>query len=76
MRSLQLLSAMVVLAAAAGCSGSSYMSGGGCTSGTLNGTGSGTKSSGTFTQAFATPGTYTYQCAVHGAAMGGTVTVN
>ena len=117
MRSLHLLSAIAVLAAAVGCSGSSYMSGGGCTgsgasvavcdnfyspgtttitagssvtwtwkgtrmhsvsftSGSLNGTGSATMSSGTFTQPFATPGAYTYQCAVHGAAMGGTITVN
>jgi len=38
--------------------------------------GSATMSSGTFTQTFTTPGTYTYQCLVHGAAMSGSVTVN
>jgi plastocyanin len=46
------------------------------TSGSLTGTGSATMSTGTFTQNFSTAGTYTYQCAVHGPAMSGTVQVN
>lgn len=37
---------------------------------------SGIQSSGTFTRTFAAAGTYTYHCAVHGAAMSGTVTVH
>lgn len=37
---------------------------------------SGTMSSGTFTQTFATPGAYTYECSIHGAVMSGTITVN
>lgn len=34
------------------------------------------QSSGTFTRQFATAGTYTYHCAVHGAAMSGKITVH
>jgi plastocyanin len=34
------------------------------------------KSSGTFSRMFADAGTYTYHCAVHGAAMSGTITVH
>jgi plastocyanin len=37
--------------------------------------GSGLKSSGTFVHTFATAGTYTYHCGVHGAAMTGKVIV-
>ena len=36
---------------------------------------SGIRSSGTFSRTFASAGTYTYHCAVHGAAMAGTVIV-
>jgi plastocyanin len=38
--------------------------------------GSTIKSSGMFQTTFNTPGTYTYQCLVHGAAMSGTIHVN
>lgn len=37
---------------------------------------SATQDKGTFTRSFAAPGTYAYHCAVHGAAMTGTITVN
>ena len=37
---------------------------------------SGIKSSGTFAHTFSTPGTFTYDCDVHGASMSGTVQVN
>ena len=40
-----------------------------------SGPSSGIKSSGTFSRMFAVAGTYTYHCAVHGAAMSGTITV-
>jgi plastocyanin len=39
------------------------------------GSSSNIQSSGTFSRTFATAGTYTYHCAVHGAAMAGTVIV-
>ena len=44
---------------------------------TWDGTGapSATQSEGTYQRAFDTPGTYAYHCAVHGAAMSGTVVV-
>lgn len=45
-------------------------------SGSLSGTGSATMAAGTFTQLFAAPGVYTYECTIHGAVMSGTVTVN
>lgn len=37
---------------------------------------SGIQSSGTFSRTFADTGTFTYHCAVHGAAMSGTITVH
>lgn len=37
---------------------------------------SGIQSSGTFSRTFAATGTFTYHCAVHGAAMSGTITVH
>jgi plastocyanin len=40
-----------------------------------SGTSSETKSSGTFSRAFPTAGTYNYQCIVHGAAMSGRIIV-
>jgi plastocyanin len=36
---------------------------------------SATQSSGTYTRAFSTPGTYAYHCTIHGLPMSGTVTV-
>jgi plastocyanin len=38
-------------------------------------TGSNLQSSGTYSWTFTTPGTYTYDCSIHGAAMSGTITV-
>jgi plastocyanin len=40
-----------------------------------SGTGSATQQTGTYQRQFSTAGTYTYHCAVHGAAMSGTVIV-
>ncbi|HEX2693122.1 MAG TPA: plastocyanin/azurin family copper-binding protein [Gemmatimonadaceae bacterium] len=37
---------------------------------------SATQDNGSFVRTFATPGTYKYHCAVHGAAMTGSITVN
>jgi Copper binding proteins, plastocyanin/azurin family len=37
---------------------------------------SATQDKGTFARTFTAPGTYAYHCAVHGAAMTGTITVN
>jgi plastocyanin len=34
-----------------------------------------TQDQGTYTRTFTAPGTYNYHCAVHGAAMAGTITV-
>jgi plastocyanin len=40
-----------------------------------DGVASSTQSSGSYARTFGSPGTYTYHCAIHGAAMSGTVTV-
>lgn len=40
-----------------------------------DGTGSPTQDQGTYSRAFAAPGTYNYHCSVHGAAMSGSITV-
>lgn len=40
-----------------------------------DGTTSPTQDKGTFNRTFAAPGTYNYHCAIHGAAMSGTITV-
>lgn len=41
-----------------------------------DGTASATQQKGTFTRSFTAAGTYTYHCAVHGAAMSGKIVVN
>jgi plastocyanin len=41
-----------------------------------DGVASATQDKGTFARTFTTPGTYAYHCAIHGAAMTGTITVN
>lgn len=46
------------------------------TSGSLSGTTSGNKATGTFTQMFSTAGTYNYVCTIHSPAMSGTITVS
>lgn len=60
------------------CTGDGY-SGSMCTSHSVQfddgGESSDIQNSGTFSRAFASAGTYTYHCAVHGAAMTGTVIV-
>jgi plastocyanin len=63
------------------CSGGDYYGNGGtCVSHNIvwdapGAQGSGLQSDGTFTRQFTAPGTYPYHCAVHGAAMSGTVVV-
>lgn len=60
------------------CSGDGY-GGSACTSHSVQfddgGESSDVQDSGTFSRTFASAGTYTYHCAVHGAAMAGTVIV-
>jgi plastocyanin len=60
------------------CSGSDPYYGQTCASHSVtfdDGTTSPTQDKGTFNRTFAAAGTYTYHCAIHGAAMSGTITV-
>jgi hypothetical protein len=60
------------------CSGDAY-SGQTCVSHSVtfdDGVTSAIQGQGSFSRTFATPGTYAYHCAIHGAAMTGTITVN
>jgi plastocyanin len=60
------------------CSGDSYSGGQTCVGHSVtfdDGVTSATQDQGTFNRTFAVAGTYNYHCAVHGAAMSGTITV-
>ena len=59
------------------CSGDPYY-GGTCTAHSVtfdDGTTSPTQAEGTYSRTFSAAGTYTYHCAIHGAAMAGSITV-